>query len=109
MINKIASGQPLGAIGHDGPPVQADPSQAPVPSGVQKPASTVDEKVATPVAPTPQPLLRLEITSDREGRYVYTLTDRDTGRVVATIPREALAQLGKDPNYTAGAVVTTKA
>jgi len=95
MISKIAASQSYAGAGDT--PGKA-PEQPPQPA----------PKAAAPEAEA-EPLLRLEIKHDSEGRYVYTLTDRNTGRTVVEIPREALAQMASSEDYEAGAVVSTKA
>jgi uncharacterized FlaG/YvyC family protein len=107
MITKLVSSQNLGASPADASAAQPGQDQT-AHSGEAPKASASVEKTA-PAEPAPQSLLRLEIATDRHGGFVYTLTDRDTGRVVAQIPRESVEQLGSDPNYTAGTVVKTEA
>jgi hypothetical protein len=109
MISKIGPAQPLP------PPEAAAPVQADQPSqGAGKaPAGQAAKPAATPAPAAPpveesEPLLRLEIKDDGQGRYVYTLTDRNTGRTVVEIPRETLAHLAADESYSAGDVVRTK-
>ena len=53
---------------------------------------------------------RLAIQRDMvTGEWVYTVTDRDTGAVVARLSREAVARLGLKADYAAGALVQAKA
>jgi len=43
-----------------------------------------------------------------DGLFVYTILDRASGKVVAQIPREDLANFAARPDYEAGQVVDTK-
>ena len=95
MINKLADSRAYAGAGDASGKA---PEQAPPPA----------PKAAAPVA-SAEPLLRLEIKHGSDGRYVYTLTDRNTGRTVVEIPREALANMASSEDYAAGAVVSTKA
>ena len=61
-------------------------------------------------APRPNSGHRLVIQQDREtGEWIYTVTDRDTGEVIARTSREEVAQLGLKSGYAAGALVKAKA
>ena len=54
--------------------------------------------------------LRLVIEEDDEpGRYVYTIIDRRTGRVVNRLPREDVLKLRDDQFYAAGRLIDSKA
>lgn len=44
-----------------------------------------------------------------DGLFIYTILDRATGKVMAQIPREDVAQLADRSGYQAGQVVDTKA
>ena len=53
---------------------------------------------------------RLVIQQDPEtGECVYTVTDRDTGEVIAQLSREDVARMGGRAGYAAGALVKAKA
>jgi hypothetical protein len=53
---------------------------------------------------------RLEISQDPEsGAWIYTVTDRDTGQIIAQHVREAVARMGETPDYAAGALIKAKA
>jgi uncharacterized FlaG/YvyC family protein len=43
------------------------------------------------------------------GKWIYTVTDRDTGEIIARISREDVAKLGLKADYAAGALVKAKA
>ncbi len=58
---------------------------------------------ATDAAARPDLRLIIEETGE-EGRYVYTLVDRRTGRVVSRLPREQVLKLKDRPDYSAGTV-----
>jgi hypothetical protein len=65
-------------------------------------------------APDPAPRAnsghRLVIQQDREtGEWIYTVTDRDTGEIIAHASREEVAKLGLKANYAAGALIKAKA
>ncbi len=44
-----------------------------------------------------------------KGAYIYKTLDRVTGEVVRQLPREQVVELGQAPDYSAGALVDTKA
>ena len=53
---------------------------------------------------------RLVIQQDEEtGACVYTVTDRDTGEVIARLSREDVAEMGGRAGYAAGALIKAKA
>jgi hypothetical protein len=53
---------------------------------------------------------RLVIQQDPlTGAWIYTVTDRDTGAVIARLTREDVARLGLKADYAAGALVKAKA
>lgn len=89
----MASTAPISAISPNAPsdpqPRQPAPEQA---------APTPAESQATR-------LLIQEVA----GRYVYTVIDRDTGRVIAQLPRQQVQEMGGLDSYNAGAMVNTKA
>jgi len=113
MISKIATPQSLPVVGSaaDAPAASATtPAAGDTTPDKSSHAPSKDTAAAKPpAAPPAEPLLRLEIKDKGDGRFVYALTDRNTGQLVVEIPREALAQLASDPNYSAGDVVSTKA
>ena len=60
--------------------------------------------------PKPSSGHRLVIQQDREtGAWIYIVTDRDTGAIIARCSREEVAQLGLKADYAAGALVKAKA
>jgi hydrogenase maturation factor len=53
---------------------------------------------------------RLAIQQDPlTGEWIYTVTDRDNGQIVARLTREDVARLGLKSDYAAGALVKAKA
>ena len=53
---------------------------------------------------------RLLIQEDpKTGDCVYTVTDRDSGQVIARVTREEVAHMGDKAGYTAGALIKAKA
>ena len=73
--------------------------------------------VETP-PPTPPPRqspqvsaadLRLFIRASSPGRYVYTIVDQSTGKVISQLPRDEVLRMKLQPHYTAGAVFDGKA
>ncbi len=78
----------------------------------QPPEGPVAAAKATrkPAAPEPQSNQRLEIQeTEQVGVFVYTVIDRDTGRVLTQIPRETVAQLAQERTYSTGRVIKTTA
>jgi hypothetical protein len=60
--------------------------------------------------PKPDHGQRLEILQDpRTGAWVYVVTDRDTGKIIARLPRDAVADMGDKQSYAAGALIKAKA
>lgn len=53
--------------------------------------------------------LVIEEEADEPGRYVYTIIDRRTGRVVNRLPREDVLKLRDDQFYSAGRLIDSKA
>ncbi len=43
------------------------------------------------------------------GAWVYEVSDRDTGQVIARVPRDAVAGMGDKASYAAGALIKAKA
>jgi hypothetical protein len=68
----------------------------------RKPAKTIGK----PAADADQRLVIREGLED--GLFIYTILDRASGKVMAQIPREDVAQLANQPGYEAGQVVDTK-
>lgn len=65
-----------------------------------------------PRSPRPQVSaadLRLFIRASSPGRYVYTIVDQATGKVISQLPRDEVLRMKLQPNYTAGAVFDGKA
>ncbi|WAC60869.1 hypothetical protein [Brevundimonas sp. SL130] len=50
---------------------------------------------------------RLTIESAENGRFVYTISDPITGKVVLKLPREVVQTLADDPSYRGGNVLKT--
>ena len=94
-------------------PVQALPHPEPLPAdagGRTQEAAPAPKPVA---APAPQSAtdrnVRLTIDPASSGPFfVYTLTDRDTGRIIAQLPRQEVAKAAERPDYSAGDVIRTK-
>src|ERR1700744_998325 len=73
-------------------PIERDPKRA---KPIGKPAADADQ--------------RLVIREGLEdGLFIYTILDRASGKVMAQIPREDVAELAARPDYEAGQVVDTK-
>ena len=73
-----------------------------------------DRKAARRESPAPEVKPsrghRLVIQQDPvTGEWIYTVTDRDTGEVIARLSREDVARLGLKSDYAAGALVKAKA
>jgi hypothetical protein len=73
-----------------------------------------DRKAARRESPAPEAKPsrghRLVIQQDPvTGAWIYTVTDRDTGEVIARLSREDVARLGLKSDYAAGALVKAKA
>jgi flagellar protein FlaG len=72
-------------------------------------ATAATPGTATPASPRAADL-RLVIEEDAAaGCFVYKTVDWRTGAVVQQLPREQLVKLREAENYTAGAVVSTRA
>jgi hypothetical protein len=93
----MASNNPIAAASRTEPTVET--SASPVPSAPQK--------ISTD--PNDRPQLTRLVIEEVNGRYVYKVVDRNTGRVLTQLPREEVEQLGELDGYNAGAVVSTKA
>lgn len=81
------------------------------------PSDNADVTPAAPPAPS-QPSLqaedaaestnyRLTIESAENGRFVYTISDPITGKVVLKLPREVVQTLADDPSYRGGNLLKT--
>ncbi len=92
---------PVGAVDpRPALPARPDPTPAPQPASPKADAS----------ARQPAPYVKLTIGLAPSGDfYVYTLTDTATGRVLVQLPRDQLEGLKQRGDYTAGAVVRTRA
>ncbi len=68
---------------------------------------------AAPAAPQAAPEaadVRLIIEDDAAGGgFVYTTVDHRTGAVLRQLPRDGLLKLGEAADYTAGALIKTRA
>ena len=62
------------------------------------PAPNAEEEAAAPKVhyAGPEAPPRLEIVTDPQGGFVYILTDRETGQVVARFPRESVRPPASD-------------
>jgi hypothetical protein len=93
------------AIGGSGDPLGSDSPRASKSADGKKP-----RRVAPDPPPKPNSGHRLVIQQDPETEeWIYTVTDRDTGEVIARIAREEVASLGLKPDYAAGALIKAKA
>jgi hypothetical protein len=93
----MASTQPINAA-------RAEPAaEAPARAAASPAPSTVSND------PKDRPQLTRLMIEEVNGRYVYKVVDRNTGRVITQLPREQVEQLGERDGYSAGAVVNTKA
>ncbi|WP_293898030.1 flagellar protein FlaG [Phenylobacterium sp.] len=83
---------------------------APDPGQVQPSVRTAPGGQA-PVPTGPDPAdMRLVIEEDQaSGSYVYKTVNRRTGEVVLQLPRAEVLKLRQELQYTAGAVIRTKA
>ena len=62
-------------------------------------------KPATPAPAADHADLRLIIEeADEPGRYVYTIVDRRSGRIISQLPREEVLQLRQQSDYAAGSL-----
>jgi hypothetical protein len=85
------------------PPVGVDPaSAAPSVSDVPKARAK-----APPIGPKDSDV-RLLIQKSDTGRYVYTVLDRASGRVIAQIPSTDVVRLMDASAYAAGTLFKTK-
>jgi len=50
---------------------------------------------------------RLTIETAEDGRFVYTVSDPITGKVVLKLPRDVVQNLAKDPDYKGGNLLKT--
>ena len=89
-------------------PQLGDPDDRKAPRGQ---AEAAGPPAASPAPPPPvQPDVRLVIEHDPvRDALIYKLIDRTTGEVVSELSREDLIKMSWDPNYAAGAVISTQA
>jgi hypothetical protein len=81
------------------------PTEPPVSQPTSGPAQP-----APAAAPASNPNQRLVIQETGEvGVFVYTVIDRTTGQVLTQLPCETILDLARQPDYAAGAVVSTTA
>ena len=84
---------------------------APDPGAPQTPAAAFATERVEPPRPTQdQATQRLVIEMDQgSGSYVYKTVDRVTGEVLQQLPRAEVLRMRQIADYTAGAVIQTKA
>jgi hypothetical protein len=93
------------SVGGGGDPLGSESPRASKTSDAKK-----TRRAAPEPAPKPNSGHRLVIQQDSEtGEWIYTVTDRDSGEIVARISREEVAGLGLKPDYAAGALIKAKA
>ena len=85
------------AAGLHSPAVQPLPVEAPAPPPPRQPPQAASAD------------LRLFIRASSPGRYVYTIVDQATGKVISQLPRDEVLRMKLQPHYTAGAVFDGKA
>jgi hypothetical protein len=81
------------------PPDPADVTPAPTPAQTQPSLQAEDAAESTNY--------RLTIESAENGRFVYTISDPITGKVVLKLPREVVQTLADDPGYRGGNLLKT--
>ena len=81
------------------PPDPADVTPAPAPAPSQ-PSLQAEEAVESTN-------YRLTIESAENGRFVYTISDPITGKVVLKLPREVVQTLADNPGYRGGNLLKT--
>lgn len=92
------------AIG-GGDAVGSEPSHTP-----PQPEQRRESRKAKAAEPKPDHGQRLMIQQDAQtGAWVYEVSDRDTGQVIARVPRDAVAGMGDKASYAAGALIKAKA
>lgn len=75
-----------------------------------KPAPIADVAKQAPPEPTPEANVRLTIDASPDGPFfVYTLQDRETGRIIVQLPRHRAEALGDQPSYHPGDLIRAKA
>ncbi len=73
-------------------------------------AQSLQTKPQPATQSTVQPDLRLFIReANTPGRYVYTVIDQRTGKVISQLPRDEVLRMKQQPHYAAGAVFDGKA
>jgi flagellar protein FlaG len=112
---------PMGSASADMVPAPATPpAPAPISSSANAATGTPQNNGtattgATQTAPQMPPdtanaAQRLVIQAGAQtGVFIYTILDRATGQVMVQIPREEVLRLANRPDYSAGAVIDTKA
>lgn len=78
-------------------------------SSFQHPRSKPAPAPEAEAPPTADPGQRLIIEEMAQGGLVYTVIDRASGAVVARASRDDVAQMGSQPDYSAGALIRAKA
>jgi flagellar protein FlaG len=97
LENKVAN---ISATPDIGPSLPPSRTASPDPSSARNDASRMLQSQAD---------LRLVIEEDTiTGSYVYKTVDRQTGEIVAQIPREDVLQM-RERNYAAGDLIRTRA
>jgi len=101
-----AASPPPPQPGTAGQPLHNESKPAPAPASVSAPTPA-----PAPAAPqTSQADLRLFIQeANAPGRYVYTVVDQRTGKVISQLPRDEVLQMKQHHDYAAGAVFDGKA
>jgi hypothetical protein len=77
--------------------------------GQDEPGGEPGEEPPRPAPQLPKRDVRLVIEPDADGALSYKLIDRADGAVISIVSREDLLKMVSDPNYTAGALVSTSA
>ena len=74
------------------------------------PVETRPAPAVAPVEATDQADLRLVIEEGADpGRFIYTVIDRRTGKVISQLPREEVLRMREQETYAAGTVFDGKA
>ncbi|GLK47908.1 hypothetical protein GCM10017620_08810 [Brevundimonas intermedia] len=97
MAENVASITPVGLFKSE----SADSLSVPRP---QQPPQT---EVAKVVERSEANKYRLTIETAEDGRFVYTVSDPITGKVVLKLPRDVVQNLAKDPDYKGGNLLKT--
>jgi len=92
------------------------PSPGVDPAAPATPPRPADPPAAQPSRARPAPIgpqesdVRLVIEKQGDtGRYVYTVLDKDSGRVIARIPSGDVLKLMSEDSYAAGSLFKTRA